>query len=47
MSEEFARVLILNLERRLRFAKSESLKEALKAHISVIKETMLELGHKL
>ena len=50
MSEEFARILIANLNRRIKeteirhdFAVTESLKQ----YRDTIRETMLEMGHKL
>ena len=47
MSEKFAQVLIANLNRKIRFAKSENVKEALVQYRNAIIETMIELGHKL
>ena len=45
MSEEFARVLVENLNRRIRFCKDYSAKLALKEYRDAIIETMKELGH--
>lgn len=45
MSEKFAQVLVTNLDRKIRFAKSQDVKTALKEYRNAIIETMNQLGH--
>lgn len=47
MSEKFARTLIKNLDRRIRFEKNLATKKALKHMRDATKETMIELGHNM
>ena len=45
MSEHFAKTLIQNLDRRIRFEQDLYTKKALKHMRDAIKETMIELGY--
>jgi len=45
MSEEFARVLVRNLNRKIRFCKNHAAELALINYRDAIIETMTELGH--
>lgn len=45
MSEKFARTLIRNLNRKIRFAKSIEVKISLTLYRDAIIESMQELGH--
>lgn len=50
MSEEFARTLIRNLNRRIKDTEIRhdfAVTEALKQYRDAIKETMIEMGHKI
>jgi len=45
MTEKFAQVMITNLDKKIRFQKDNSVKQALKEYRNTIIETMSQLGH--